>query len=244
MEDLNLYLDFIIDDENEENDINNKTCKQLVIYKNQLIEFKNADGSKLTNKQQEQQKKLVNLLMEEYDATETNANYENFEIHDKMRKKEINNFKKACIQKNKTLINNLDDIISKINVLEKQLKTNSAIKYKEDHKTYLMEKIKCECGMETIRSNKPRHKKSKAHQVWEKIQEELKAKKLKNKSKIIIKIEPKQYPKDQEGNGYFEFDEQGNQILLYDNEGNLMLPKDKNGFTINAKRKSIFDNPF
>lgn len=243
MEDLNLYLDFIIDDENEENNITNMTCKQLVIYKNQLIEFKNADGSKLTNKQQEQKTKLNALLWEQYDATETNANYINFEIHDKIRKKEINEYKKACIEKNKTLINNLDDIISKINVLEKKLKTESAIKYKEDHSNYSKKKIICECGMETIRAHKTRHKKSKAHQVWEKIQEELKAKKLKNKIKINLKIEPKQYPKDQEGNGYFEIDEQGNQKLLYDNDGELMLPKDKYGFTINAKRKSIFDNP-
>jgi len=231
MEDFTIYDMFIDDADIEIKNINDMTLKQLVIYKKQLQELN--DCTKLTKNQLKKQKEFKIALWEEYDATQTNSNYLNYELHNEKRKWECNMFKAKCIELNKQLFKNASDIINQIETLEQELKTQSAEKYKVDQKIYANEKVTCECGIQTIRKNKSTHKKSKVHQIWEKKQEEIKTKILTK----IPKIKPtiKSYPVDEQGNGYFELDSNGNQILLYDNNGSLMLPKDRNGFTILAK---------
>jgi hypothetical protein len=71
-------------------------------------------------------------------------------------------YKKQLLQIDKTI-----DILQEIEVLEKQLRANSAAKYKENHKIYCNEIITCECGIQTIRKHKSTHKKSKGHLIYE-----------------------------------------------------------------------------
>jgi|DEB0MinimDraft_12_1074336.scaffolds.fasta_scaffold111876_2 hypothetical protein len=47
-------------------------------------------------------------------------------------------------------------------------------KYNETHKEYYAEKLTCDCGLEYARNNKYYHKKTKAHQMYEKMVELMK----------------------------------------------------------------------
>lgn len=184
-------------------DISEMSLKQLVIYKKQLQNLNQKNF--LTNSQEISLEKFKKQLFTDYPETIFNASEEEAKKSIKIRTKELNAFKAECHKINKILYEGSQDQLNKINILEEQLRNESEEKYKQEHKVYLNEKIKCECGMMTIRKNKSTHKKSKVHLMYEAKLEEEKQMKLQKQKKEMERKEKERKereaipPKDERG---------------------------------------------
>ena len=161
-----LFECYFDDADYEFKDINDMSLKQLVIYKKQLLELQG--GNKLTKKQKEIfNGKFKEDVWNEYPSTLYNATELEAEFDKKMRLLEFKKYKEVCYKINNNLFNDSKDMILKIEELEIELKEKSETKYKANHKVFMMERITCKCGMESIRSNLSHHKKSKFHLIYE-----------------------------------------------------------------------------
>ena len=225
-------------------DITQMSLKQLVIYKNQLIKLKEC--KELTNSQKKALKKFTDRLWEDYPTPKSQSSKQADEDTLK-RKIETNKFKEECFKINKLQLKKSHEFLLKIELLEEKLQANSKEKYKAEHKEYLNQRCKCECGMEPIRKHKSAHKKSKYHLIYEEklavIAEEKKKKKeiIEEKKRMASKInngydldENNQviWPIDQEGNRYYLKDEKGKNIYPILENGCSIYMKDSEGFTI------------
>lgn len=238
------------DSDYEPKDISEMNLIQLVIYKRQLNNLNS--NSKLTDKQNEiYNGKFSEAIWSEYPSTLTNASEEDAAKDLKMRTLECKKFKQECIKINKIKYEESTEMLQKIELLEVELRANSAAKYKAEHKEYLNEKCTCECGMETIRKNKSAHKKSKVHLNYEAklasvAAEEIKKKQVIEQRKQMAARKNNGYDLDENRKIVWPIDAEGNRYYLKDAEGKNMYPidkqdglpiymKDANGFTITPK---------
>jgi len=245
-----LFETFFEDSDYEYKNINEMNLIQLVIYKKQMLSLN--DNTCITDLQNNQFDKFVKSVWLEYPATLMNSSEIEAKKDDKIRKLEFKRFKLECIKINKLKFENAADMLQKIETLETELKIISKAKYDAEHKIYMNEKVICECGMESIRHHKSRHKKSKVHLVYEaKLIELEEAKKLK-----IQKIEQQKQVAAKKNNGY-DLDENGKivwplnenreRFYLTDANGKNIYPKckegqsiwmkDINGFTIKPEQE-------
>jgi hypothetical protein len=236
-----LFECYFGDDDYEFKDINDMSLKQLVIYKKQLQDIN--DGNKLTTKQKQLYNgKFKEDVWNEYPSTMFNAPEPEALFDTKMRKLEFARYTKECFKINNLLFVNSKDMILKIDELEKQLKEQSETKYKADQKIYMMEKITCKCGMQSIRSNLSHHKKSKFHLVYEanvaKVATENQAKLEKKQKQNQINARMNNgYNLDDDGKIVWPLDQAGERIYLKDPNGKNIYPKNKDGTDIWMKNK-------
>ena len=153
-----IYECFFDDSDYEFKNINEMSLKQLVIYKKQIMDLNESES--LTKSQKETFKGKFNTeIWNEYPSTPQNNANETESKHDtKMRTLESKKFKEQCFKINKIKFNDSKELLITIETLEEQLRNNSEEKYKTEHKEYMMNKITCKCGMESIRSNLSHHK--------------------------------------------------------------------------------------
>jgi len=223
-----LYESYFDESDYEFKKFNEMNLIQLVIYKRQLKQL--TEGKVLTKQQDDQIKKLKLDIWNEYPATLTNAPEKEAIYDAKMRNLELKKFKVECLKINKTKFENSKDIIKEIEIIESQLKTQSEAKYKTEHKEYMMERIICKCGMESIRSNLSHHKKSKVHQNYEAKLAAIEAEKQSKRDKL----EQKNLAATRKNNGY-DLDDNGKVIYPLDTEGNRCYILGPNGKNIYAK---------
>jgi hypothetical protein len=237
-----LFECYFDDADYEFKDINDMSLKQLVIYKKQLLDLQG--GNKLTKKQKEIfNGKFKEDVWNEYPSTLYNATELEAEFDKKMRLLEFKKYKEVCYKINNNLFNDSKDMILKIEELEIQLKEQSETKYKANHKVFMMERITCKCGMESIRSNLSHHKKSKFHLIYESNVAKVQAEKL---TKIQAKQKQNQinsrmnngYQLNDEGKIVWPLDTDGNRVYLLDQNGKNIYPKNKDGDDIWMKDKN------
>jgi len=227
--------------------INEMSLKQLVIYKKQLLNLN--DNKTLTKKQHALLTgDFMKGMWNEYPEKYINAPEKEAEHAQKMRDLERKKFKAECFKINKLQFENSKELLIEINALEEQLRNQSETKYKIEHNEYMKTKIICDCGMETIRSNMPRHKKSKCHQIYEaKLAAVETAKTLKKQAiqqKALIAAKSNNgYELDENGKIVWPVNEAGIRYYLTDANGKNIYPihktekfeiymRCKNGFTI------------
>lgn len=229
-----LYESYFDESDYELKKFNEMNLIQLVIYKRQLKQL--TEGKVLTKQQDDQLKKLKLDIWNEYPATLTNAPEKEAIRDAKMRNLELKRFKVECLKINKTKFENSKDIIQEIETIETQLKAQSEAKYKTEHKEYMMQRITCDCGMESIRSNLSHHKKSKVHQNYEAKLIAIEAEKQVNRDKL----KQKKLTNTCQNNGY-DLDDNGKIIYPLDTEGNRCYMLDSNGKNIYPKNPDKSD---
>lgn len=211
---LVFYKDFVNADEIQFEDITKMSLKQLVIYQKNLLKL--GKPNILTKKQKEKKKEFKIFLDQEYDEPRDSCNYELADLHKKKRYFEWNSFHKECQKQNQLFLEKSKNLILEIQKLVEQLKDKSNKKHIEDRKIFNNEKIKCQCGMMTIRKNIARHKKCQFHVAYEaKMEEQREALRKKKGLKLM---------------------EEKNKL---EDDGLPIYPKDEKGFTILPKSKEM-----
>lgn len=231
-----LYESFFDDSDYDFKNFNEMNLTQLVIYKRQLKQL--TSGKVLTKQQNDQIKKVIIDIWNEYPATLTNTKIEKDAIRDaKMRNLELKKYKSECFKINKIKFENSKDIINEIETIELQLRAKSEAKYKIDHKKYMMQRITCECGMDTIRSNKSHHAKSKMHLLFEAKLEAIEAEKLAKQeklkqNKLLASKKNNGYDLDDNGKVIYPLNAEGNRCYLLDPNSKNIYPKNSDGTDI------------